>query len=142
MHKGMKASTQQIRLCSSDADEFVQSAAVWFFRQVAPQLVAYCNEHSTTALYIVGHSLGAATSAILTIMLLDFIDEFWTDKSKEFKLHCFGYAPACGLSLDLSEKYKVRNIDMNRTEIPYVLTSELCRTIYTLLYSPMTLLAN
>lgn len=65
------------------------------------------NEHSTTALYIVGHSLGAATAAILTIMLLDFMDEIKKDKKEEFTLRCFGYAPACGLSLDLSEKYKV-----------------------------------
>ena len=84
-----------------------QSAATWFFRHVAPQLVAYCNEHSTNALYIVGHSLGAATAAILTIMLVDFIDEFRGSDCDEFTLKCFGYAPACGLSLDISEKYQV-----------------------------------
>ncbi|KAI7877192.1 hypothetical protein K492DRAFT_239349 [Lichtheimia hyalospora FSU 10163] len=84
----------------------MKSAATWFFRHVAPQLVAYSNEHSTNALYIVGHSLGAATASILTIMLLDFMDEFQKDKKEEFKLKCFGYAPACGLSLDLAEQYK------------------------------------
>ncbi|KAI9316314.1 hypothetical protein BX666DRAFT_1858941 [Dichotomocladium elegans] len=84
----------------------MKSSAMWFFRHVAPQLVAYCNEHSTNSLYIVGHSLGAATAAILTIMLLDFVDEFRKDKTQEFTLKCFGYAPACGMSLDLSERYK------------------------------------
>ncbi|KAG2227573.1 hypothetical protein INT45_002258, partial [Circinella minor] len=84
----------------------MKSAATWFFRHVAPQLVAYCNEHSTNALYIVGHSLGAATAAILTIMLVDFIDEFKGNDANEFTLKCFGYAPACGLSLDISEKYQ------------------------------------
>ncbi|KAF7727403.1 hypothetical protein EC973_007567 [Apophysomyces ossiformis] len=84
----------------------MKSSAMWFFRNVAPQLVAYTNEHSTSALYIVGHSLGAATAAILTIMLLDFIDEFQKGKSEKFILKGFGYAPACALSLDLSERYK------------------------------------
>ncbi|KAI7867972.1 hypothetical protein BDF14DRAFT_1798206 [Spinellus fusiger] len=84
----------------------IKSSAMWFFSHVAPQLVAYANEHAVDALYIVGHSLGAATAAILTIMLLDFIDEFRKGKSKDLIIRCFGYAPACGLSLDLSERYK------------------------------------
>lgn len=78
---------------------------MWFFRHVAPQLIAYSNEHSTTGLIIVGHSLGASTAAILTIILTDYIDEFRQGK-QEFTLRCYGYAPACGLSLDLAEKYK------------------------------------
>ncbi|GAA5798336.1 hypothetical protein HPULCUR_003738 [Helicostylum pulchrum] len=82
----------------------MKSSAMWFFRHVAPQLIAYSNEHSTTGLVIVGHSLGAATAAILTIILTDYMDEFKQDK-EEFELKCFGYAPACGLSLDLAEKY-------------------------------------
>ncbi|KAI8098270.1 uncharacterized protein B0P05DRAFT_521149 [Gilbertella persicaria] len=76
-----------------------------FFRHVVPQLVAYSNEHSTTGLVIVGHSLGAATAAILTIILMDCLDEFRKGK-EEFSLKCYCYAPACGLSLDLAEKYK------------------------------------
>ncbi|KAI9021001.1 hypothetical protein CLU79DRAFT_208354 [Phycomyces nitens] len=84
----------------------MKSSAMWFFRNVAPQLIAYSNEHSTSALYIVGHSLGAATAAILTIMLVDYLDEFRKGTDVEFSLRCFGYAPACGLSLNLSEKYK------------------------------------
>ncbi|KAI8070499.1 hypothetical protein BC940DRAFT_366067 [Gongronella butleri] len=88
VHKGMKAS------------------ALWFFHHVGPKLIAYCNAHSTSALYIVGHSLGAATAAILTIMLLDYMDEFKNGKDTDFTLQCFGYAPACALSLNLSERYK------------------------------------
>ncbi|KAL0091788.1 hypothetical protein J3Q64DRAFT_1819449 [Phycomyces blakesleeanus] len=85
----------------------MKSAAAWLFRHVAPQLVTYANENSVSALHIVGHSLGAATAAILTIMLLDHIDEFPKDKEgNPFVIRCFGYAPACGLSIDLSERYK------------------------------------
>ncbi|KAI8646615.1 hypothetical protein BD408DRAFT_428613 [Parasitella parasitica] len=83
----------------------MKNSAMWFFRHVVPQLIAYSNEHSTTSLIIVGHSLGASTAAILTIILTDYIDEFRRGK-KEFTLQCYGYAPACGLSLDIAEKYK------------------------------------
>ncbi|KAI8372887.1 uncharacterized protein BYT42DRAFT_49753 [Radiomyces spectabilis] len=84
----------------------MKSSALWFFQHIAPKLVAYTNKHSTSALYIVGHSLGAATAAILTILLLDYMDEFQQGKEEPFTLQCFGYAPACGLSLDLAEKYQ------------------------------------
>ncbi|CEP17602.1 hypothetical protein [Parasitella parasitica] len=83
----------------------MKNSAMWFFRHVAPQLIAYSNEHSTTSLVVVGHSLGASTAAILTIILTDYIEEFRRGKP-EFTLQCYGYAPACGLSLDLAEKYK------------------------------------
>ena len=85
----------------------MKTSAIWFFRHVAPQLIAYSKEHSATGLVIVGHSLGAATAAILTIILTDYIDEFRLEGSSEFNLRCYGYAPACGLSLDLAEKYSV-----------------------------------
>lgn len=108
---------------------------MWFFRHVAPQLIAYSNEHSTRGLIIVGHSLGAATAAILTIILTDYIDEFRQGK-EEFMLKCYGYAPACGLSLDIAEKYKVnlhtyqRKTEVNRFFLPY-------RTSYSRLFSLM-----
>lgn len=82
---------------------------MWFFRHVAPQLVAYSNEHSTTGLVIVGHSLGAATAAILTMILSEYMDEFRKDK-EDFTLRCYCYAPACGLSFDLAERYKVTRV--------------------------------
>ncbi|KAI9365130.1 hypothetical protein BD770DRAFT_468825 [Pilaira anomala] len=94
VHKGMKT-----KIIS-------QSSATWFFRHIAPKLIAYVNKHSTTSLYIVGHSLGASTAAILTIMLQDYINEFRKGKDGKFSIYSIGYAPACGLSLDLANKYK------------------------------------
>ncbi|KAI9264777.1 hypothetical protein BY458DRAFT_438129 [Sporodiniella umbellata] len=84
----------------------MKSSAAWFFKHVAPKLIAYINKHSTTSLYIVGHSLGASTGAILTIMLTDYISEFRKGKDRDFTIQCFGYAPACGLSLELANRYK------------------------------------
>ncbi|KAG2176612.1 hypothetical protein INT44_007276 [Umbelopsis vinacea] len=82
-----------------------KASAQWFLREVGPSLIAYANVHSTSALYIVGHSLGSGTAAILTIMLLDYLDEFRKD-NREFEIKCFGYAPTCAMDLHLSEKYK------------------------------------
>jgi hypothetical protein len=82
-----------------------KSSAQWLFRELGPMLIAYANIHSTSALYIAGHSLGSGTAAILTIMLLDYIDEFRKNEPA-FEIKCFGYAPTCAMSLNLSEKYK------------------------------------
>ncbi|KAH8550853.1 hypothetical protein BGW37DRAFT_529373 [Umbelopsis sp. PMI_123] len=82
-----------------------KASAQWFLRELGPSLIAYANVHSTSALYIVGHSLGSGTAALLTIMLLDYIDEF-RKHNPEFEIKCFGYAPTCAMSLNLSEKYK------------------------------------
>jgi hypothetical protein len=40
-------------------------------------------------------------------MLQDYINEFRKGKDGEFSIYSIGYAPACGLSLDLANKYKV-----------------------------------
>jgi len=82
-----------------------KASAQWFLRELGPTLIAYANIHSTTALYIVGHSLGSGIAALLTIMLLDYIDEFRKNE-QSFEIKGFGYAPTCAMSLNLSEKYK------------------------------------
>ncbi|CAO3649096.1 unnamed protein product [Cunninghamella blakesleeana] len=86
----------------------MKESAVWFLKMIAPQLLMYCKQYATTGLYVVGHSLGAATASILTILLMDYIDEFkqLTNGDDEFTLKCYGYGPACGLSLELAELYK------------------------------------
>lgn len=82
-----------------------KASAQWFLRELGPTLIAYANIHSTTALYIVGHSLGSGIAALLTIMLLDYLDEFRKNE-QSFEIKGFGYAPTCAMSLNLSEKYK------------------------------------
>ncbi|CAO3591175.1 unnamed protein product [Absidia cylindrospora] len=57
----------------------MKTSAMWFFDHLAPKLIAYINSQPISALYC---------------------------KPDSFVLQCIGYAPACGLSLDLSEKYK------------------------------------
>ncbi|ORE02652.1 alpha/beta-hydrolase, partial [Rhizopus microsporus var. microsporus] len=82
----------------------MKQSAVWFYQYVLPLLRTFIHENNATGLVIVGHSLGAATAAILTDMLMECLDTF--PDGKDFNIKCFGYAPACGLSLDLAEKHK------------------------------------
>ncbi|RCH98383.1 hypothetical protein CU097_011616 [Rhizopus azygosporus] len=82
----------------------MKQSAVWFYQYVVPLLRTFIHENNATGLVIVGHSLGAATAAILTDMLMECLDTF--SNGKDFNIKCFGYAPACGLSLDLAEKHK------------------------------------
>lgn len=108
VHKGMKVfMLYHYSIQLSNTRSYKKSSATWFFRHIAPKLIAYVNKHSTTSLYIVGHSLGASTSAILTIMLQDYISEFRQGKDGDFSIYSVGYAPACGMSLNLANKYKV-----------------------------------
>lgn len=56
---------------------------------------------------ITGHSLGAGTAAILTMMVADHIDQLRElSNNPDFKVRCYGYAPVACASLDLCEKYK------------------------------------
>ncbi|RCH79253.1 hypothetical protein CU098_000645, partial [Rhizopus stolonifer] len=82
VHSGMKTDHNLYML---------KHSAVWFFQYVVPQLKALI--------------LGAATAAILTDILTDYLHEF-QEKIEGFNLKCFCYAPACGLSLELAEKHK------------------------------------
>ncbi|KAI8100097.1 uncharacterized protein BX664DRAFT_255544 [Halteromyces radiatus] len=90
------------------------ASAQWFFSRIIPQIFHYIHERSKqkTAPYIksfiiTGHSLGAGTAAILTMMIADHIDELrQLSNNPDFKVHCYSYAPVASVSLDLSEKYK------------------------------------
>ncbi|KAI9256711.1 hypothetical protein BY458DRAFT_479980 [Sporodiniella umbellata] len=83
----------------------MKRSAIWFFQSVMPQLLTLMNESNATLLIIVGHSLGAATAAILTDLLMSHKKEL-EEKVHGFDLKCFGYAPACGQSLELAERHK------------------------------------
>jgi hypothetical protein len=78
------------------------SSAKWFIKNVLSQLISFCSLYDAESLILVGHSLGAATASILTIMLQDHIDEF--PKKEGFKIHCYSFAPPCVVSKDLSIK--------------------------------------
>ncbi|CAO3596502.1 unnamed protein product [Absidia cylindrospora] len=93
----------------------VLASAQWLFTRIVPQIFHHIHEHSKqqTAPYhinsfiITGHSLGAGTASILTMMIVDHLDELrQLSNNPNFKVHCYGYAPVASVSLDLSEQYK------------------------------------
>jgi len=74
-------------------------------KNLVPQIVAYIFKHKVSALNIVGHSLGAGTASILTMMLLDHQDELQSMMNGHFRIQCHAFAPACCVSKDLADRY-------------------------------------
>ncbi|KAI8342199.1 hypothetical protein EDC96DRAFT_449703 [Choanephora cucurbitarum] len=91
----------------------ILASAQWFFTRIIPQIFLYVSEQTessgrpVSSFIITGHSLGAGTAAVLTMMVADHIDQLRElSKNPNFKVHCYSYAPVASVSLDLSEKYK------------------------------------
>ncbi|KAG1049931.1 hypothetical protein G6F43_007764 [Rhizopus delemar] len=86
------------------------ASAQWFFTRIIPQIFVYVREQKVkrvSSFIITGHSLGAGTAAILTMMVADHIDQLRElSNNPDFKVRCYGYAPVACASLDLCEKYK------------------------------------
>ncbi|KAG0796731.1 hypothetical protein G6F16_001237 [Rhizopus arrhizus] len=86
------------------------ASAQWFFTNIIPQIFLYIGKQKArriSSFVITGHSLGAGTSAILTMMVVDYLDQLRElSDNPGFKVQCFCYAPVASLSLDLCEKYK------------------------------------
>ncbi|EPZ31622.1 alpha/beta-hydrolase [Rozella allomycis CSF55] len=81
----------------------IHASAQWFIDNVLGQLISFVSIYNVENLMIVGHSLGAGTAALLTIMLQDHYHEF--PKREKFKIECYAYAPPCVVSLDISKRY-------------------------------------
>ncbi|KAI8890328.1 hypothetical protein K501DRAFT_328675 [Backusella circina FSU 941] len=89
------------------------ASAQWFFTRIIPQIFLYVGEQTKAgtrkvkSFIITGHSLGAGTAAILTMMVADHIDQLRElSNNPDFRVHCYSYAPVASVSHDLSEKYK------------------------------------
>lgn len=89
------------------------ASAQWFFTRIVSQIFHFIAEESQSktrpisSFIITGHSLGAGTAAVLTMMIADHIDELrQISGNPDFQVHCYSYAPVASVSLDLSEKYK------------------------------------
>lgn len=88
------------------------ASAQWFFTRIIPQIFHYIHENCKSetrpisSFIITGHSLGAGTAALITMMVADHIDELRRlSDNPNFQVHCYSYAPVASVSLDLSEKY-------------------------------------
>lgn len=72
-------------------------------------------------------------------MLQDYINEFREGKDGEFSIYSIGYAPACGLSLDLANKYKVNTKAKTMVIIFTYFLIFMCRIKFNPLYLQMIL---
>lgn len=88
------------------------ASAQWFFTRIIPQIYHYVHEQADSevrpikSFIITGHSLGAGTAALLTMMVADHLEELRRlSGNPDFQVHCYSYAPVASVSLDLSEKY-------------------------------------
>ncbi|KAJ1740095.1 hypothetical protein LPJ78_002288 [Coemansia sp. RSA 989] len=90
VHSGMKASAQ------------------WLFLEVVPQIFAYASSQNIRSIRIVGHSLGASTAAILTIMLQESrlrLSELGVGIS-QFDIHAYCYGPAPCVSDNIADRHR------------------------------------
>jgi hypothetical protein len=103
----------------------ILSAAQWFLTDVAPQMLAYCRQKQITRIRLVGHSLGAATASILTILLKDHLEMLEKANTSEasssnqaananttepifeepLDIRCYSYGPPGCVSLNISRRY-------------------------------------
>ncbi|KAK9760430.1 hypothetical protein K7432_015531 [Basidiobolus ranarum] len=84
----------------------MKSSAQFFMAEIIPQLLAHISEHKVSALYIVGHSLGGSTASVLTMMVMDYLDQIREASTANFKIQCYAYGPGPSVSLDLAKKYE------------------------------------
>ncbi|PIA13874.1 alpha/beta-hydrolase [Coemansia reversa NRRL 1564] len=86
----------------------MKASAHWLFLEVMPQIFAYASSQRTKSICIVGHSLGASTAAILTIMLHEYrshLSNLGIDMAK-FDIRGYCYGPAPCISDDIADRYR------------------------------------
>ena len=80
------------------------SSAKWFMKNVLGQLISFCSIYDADNLILVGHSLGAGTAALLTMMLQDHYSDF--PEKDGFRIHCYGFGCPCIVSMNLAQRYE------------------------------------
>ncbi|KAJ2617702.1 hypothetical protein H4S08_000210 [Coemansia sp. RSA 1365] len=86
----------------------MKASAHWLFLEVMPQIFAYASSQRTKSICIVGHSLGASTAAILTIMIHEYrsyLSELGIDMA-EFDIRGYCYGPAPCISDGIADRYR------------------------------------
>jgi hypothetical protein len=84
------------------------ASAQWFFTHIIPQIFHYVHNHAGTidSFIITGHSLGAGSASLLTMMVADHIEELrHLSGNPNFRLHCYSYAPVAAVTETLSDAY-------------------------------------
>ncbi|KAI9190342.1 hypothetical protein H9P43_001776 [Blastocladiella emersonii ATCC 22665] len=80
-------------------------AAEWLSAVLSPQLVAWVRDRGPEHLVVVGHSLGAGTACLLTMLLNDTLMPALQELVPRLDLHCYAFAPPPVCSANLADEY-------------------------------------
>lgn len=82
-------------------------SAQFLLLDVIPMIISRCQQTKVNQLVIIGHSLGAGTASILTMLLTDLLPDIYEKfKISELKVHCYAFGPPCVASLELAKSYE------------------------------------
>lgn len=84
------------------------ASAQWFFTNIIPQIFHYVHNHAgqIDSFIITGHSLGGGSASLLTMMVVDHIQELrHLSGNPNFRVHCYSYAPVAAVTEALSDAY-------------------------------------
>ncbi|KAI9289143.1 Alpha/Beta hydrolase protein, partial [Umbelopsis sp. AD052] len=84
------------------------ASAQWFFTNIIPQIFHYVHNHAgqIDSFVITGHSLGGGSASLLTMMVVDHIEELrHLSGNPNFRVHCYSYAPVAAVTEALSDAY-------------------------------------
>ena len=102
----------------------VKLAAEWFMTNTFDALVKYLRQFNKHNLIVCGHSLGGATTAMLSMMIVDSLERLTLDDGSQVQFHGYCYGPPPIASLNLAKKYD-KYIDTYVAEDDFV-----CRLSY------------
>ena len=83
----------------------MKAAASSLFTSVIPKIIATCHNEKINNLVFVGHSLGAGTASILTMMVAD-IRRYLELNDIILNVSAYAFGPPCVASLDIAREYK------------------------------------
>lgn len=85
------------------------AASKWFLENIGKQLLLFAKEYQLQRIILTGHSLGAGTAAITTIMLTEELKQAGTWPStadgRPIDIHCYAYGCPPIVSADLAVRY-------------------------------------
>ncbi|KAI3644966.1 hypothetical protein MP228_011130 [Amoeboaphelidium protococcarum] len=85
----------------------IMLAAQRFMDNVIPRVIELADQHNIQNINVIGHSLGGATAAMLTMMMQDRLSELnrLSNQQRPLKVHCYSYAPPPVVSVSISKRY-------------------------------------
>ncbi|KAI9022851.1 Alpha/Beta hydrolase protein [Phycomyces nitens] len=84
------------------------ASAQWFYTEIVPQIFRYIYHHRNeiSSFIITGHSLGGGAASLLTMMVVDHLEELRNlSRNPTFTLRCYSYAPVALSSQQLGSQY-------------------------------------